>query len=91
MFKWISSLLFTGCSRYTTYFSLHLCPTQQFKILLRLYLSMPLMLYSGCCQACTQVGAAGSDPLVNNISAFRDACWRFLRPHTIRGTALGSV
>ncbi|XP_022982987.1 homogentisate solanesyltransferase, chloroplastic-like isoform X1 [Cucurbita maxima] len=42
-------------------------------------------------QACTQVGAAGPDPLVNNISAFRDACWRFLRPHTIRGTALGSV
>ncbi|XP_023005777.1 homogentisate solanesyltransferase, chloroplastic-like isoform X1 [Cucurbita maxima] len=42
-------------------------------------------------QACTRVGAAGSDPLSNNISAFRDACWRFLRPHTIRGTALGSL
>nr|AKM76577.1 AT3G11945-like protein [Pelargonium exstipulatum] len=40
--------------------------------------------------ACTQVGAAGSDPMLNKVSDFRDACWRFLRPHTIRGTALGS-
>nr|AKM76575.1 AT3G11945-like protein [Pelargonium dichondrifolium] len=40
--------------------------------------------------ACTQVGAAGSDPMINKVSDFRDACWRFLRPHTIRGTALGS-
>ncbi|KAH9674125.1 homogentisate solanesyltransferase [Citrus sinensis] len=41
--------------------------------------------------ASSQIGAAGSDPLLNKLSAFRDACWRFLRPHTIRGTALGSV
>nr|AKM76576.1 AT3G11945-like protein [Pelargonium echinatum] len=40
--------------------------------------------------ACTHVGAAGSDPVINKVSDFRDACWRFLRPHTIRGTALGS-
>ncbi|XP_059463197.1 homogentisate solanesyltransferase, chloroplastic-like [Corylus avellana] len=40
--------------------------------------------------ACTQIGAAGSDPIPNKISDFKDACWRFLRPHTIRGTALGS-
>ncbi|KAG8483773.1 hypothetical protein CXB51_023378 [Gossypium anomalum] len=42
-------------------------------------------------RACSQVGAAGSDPMLNKISSFRDACWRFLRPHTIRGTALGSA
>ncbi|KAH9604656.1 hypothetical protein KSS87_001577 [Heliosperma pusillum] len=41
-------------------------------------------------QACAQVGAADSDPTVNKVSEFRDAFWRFLRPHTIRGTALGS-
>ncbi|KAK6945422.1 UbiA prenyltransferase family [Dillenia turbinata] len=41
--------------------------------------------------ACTRVGAAESDPLRNKISEFKDAFWRFLRPHTIRGTALGSV
>ncbi|KAI4369149.1 hypothetical protein MLD38_017632 [Melastoma candidum] len=41
--------------------------------------------------ACTRIGAAGSDPIIAKISNFRDACWRFLRPHTIRGTALGSV
>ncbi|KAJ4705493.1 homogentisate solanesyltransferase, chloroplastic-like [Melia azedarach] len=41
--------------------------------------------------ASSQIGAAGSDPILNKVSAFRDACWRFLRPHTIRGTALGSV
>ncbi|XP_002531591.3 homogentisate solanesyltransferase, chloroplastic [Ricinus communis] len=41
--------------------------------------------------ACTKVGAAGSDPVLNKISEFKDACWRFLRPHTIRGTALGST
>lgn len=39
-----------------------------------------------------QDGAAGSDPvIINKLSEFRDACWRFLRPHTIRGTALGST
>ncbi|KAL1820965.1 hypothetical protein ACET3Z_015834 [Daucus carota] len=42
-------------------------------------------------RACAQVGAAGSDPAVNKISEFADAFWRFLRPHTIRGTALGSI
>ncbi|RVX09537.1 Homogentisate solanesyltransferase, chloroplastic [Vitis vinifera] len=42
-------------------------------------------------QASTQVGAAGSDPPLNKFSVFKDACWRFLRPHTIRGTALGST
>lgn len=41
--------------------------------------------------ASSEIGAAGSDPLLNKVSAFKDACWRFLRPHTIRGTALGSV
>ncbi|PON44906.1 Prenyltransferase [Parasponia andersonii] len=44
-------------------------------------------------RACAQVGAAGSDsdPVLKKVSDFRDACWRFLRPHTIRGTALGST
>ncbi|XP_010519997.1 PREDICTED: homogentisate solanesyltransferase, chloroplastic [Tarenaya hassleriana] len=42
-------------------------------------------------RACSQVGAAGSDPVLNRIARFQDACWRFLRPHTIRGTALGSA
>ncbi|XP_071724852.1 homogentisate solanesyltransferase, chloroplastic [Rutidosis leptorrhynchoides] len=41
-------------------------------------------------RACSQVGAAGSEPVLDKITNFRDACWRFLRPHTIRGTALGS-
>ncbi|KAJ9181235.1 hypothetical protein P3X46_009386 [Hevea brasiliensis] len=41
--------------------------------------------------ACSKVGAAGSDPILNKIPDFKDACWRFLRPHTIRGTALGST
>ncbi|KAF5737377.1 homogentisate solanesyltransferase chloroplastic [Tripterygium wilfordii] len=41
--------------------------------------------------ACTRVGAAGSDPLMNKVFDLKDAFWRFLRPHTIRGTALGSV
>ncbi|KAF9590647.1 hypothetical protein IFM89_035965, partial [Coptis chinensis] len=40
----------------------------------------------------TQVGDAGSDdPLLKKFLVFKDAFWRFLRPHTIRGTALGSV
>ncbi|KAL6273220.1 hypothetical protein ACE6H2_023912 [Prunus campanulata] len=38
-----------------------------------------------------QVEAAGSDPVLTRISDFKDACWRFLRPHTIRGTVLGST
>ncbi|XP_048127240.1 homogentisate solanesyltransferase, chloroplastic isoform X3 [Rhodamnia argentea] len=42
-------------------------------------------------QACARVGAAGSDPILSKVSDFKDACWRFLRPHTIRGTALGSL
>ncbi|KAI3706512.1 hypothetical protein L6452_24308 [Arctium lappa] len=42
-------------------------------------------------KACGQVGAAGSDPAVDKVADFKDAFWRFLRPHTIRGTALGSV
>ncbi|XP_044494992.1 homogentisate solanesyltransferase, chloroplastic isoform X2 [Mangifera indica] len=41
--------------------------------------------------ASSNIGAAGSDPILNKVSAFKDACWRFLRPHTIRGTVLGSI
>ncbi|XP_010257610.1 PREDICTED: homogentisate solanesyltransferase, chloroplastic [Nelumbo nucifera] len=41
--------------------------------------------------ASSQAGAAGSDPVLNKTSEFKDACWRFLRPHTIRGTTLGSI
>ncbi|KAK9266579.1 hypothetical protein L1049_021644 [Liquidambar formosana] len=41
--------------------------------------------------ACSRIGAAGSDPVLNKVSQFKDAFWRFLRPHTIRGTALGSI
>ncbi|KAM0952073.1 putative homogentisate solanesyltransferase [Dioscorea sansibarensis] len=42
-------------------------------------------------RASSPVGAAGSDPLLDKLSSFKDSFWRFLRPHTIRGTALGSV
>ncbi|PHU22742.1 Homogentisate solanesyltransferase, chloroplastic [Capsicum chinense] len=42
-------------------------------------------------QACSQVGTTGSDPVLDKFSQFKDAFWRFLRPHTIRGTALGSL
>ena len=43
-------------------------------------------------RACTGVGASGSDrPLAERLLDLKDACWRFLRPHTIRGTALGSL
>ncbi|OAY66731.1 putative homogentisate phytyltransferase 2, chloroplastic [Ananas comosus] len=42
-------------------------------------------------QACSQADAAGSSPLTKSFSELRDSCWRFLRPHTIRGTALGSI
>ncbi|XP_004509919.1 homogentisate solanesyltransferase, chloroplastic [Cicer arietinum] len=43
-------------------------------------------------RACSEVGAAGSDrPFVDKVLDLKDACWRFLRPHTIRGTTLGSV
>jgi len=41
-------------------------------------------------QASAEAGAAGSNPVINKLAEFRDAFWRFLRPHTIRGTALGS-
>ncbi|KAF9610323.1 hypothetical protein IFM89_021993 [Coptis chinensis] len=46
---------------------------------------------------CTCVGLYSSwrcgsdDPLLKKFLVFKDAFWRFLRPHTIRGTALGSV
>ncbi|KAK4776156.1 hypothetical protein SAY87_024117 [Trapa incisa] len=45
----------------------------------------------GTIQAGANAGATGSDPIFTSVSNFKDACWRFLRPHTIRGTALGSV
>ncbi|KAK6149259.1 hypothetical protein DH2020_016784 [Rehmannia glutinosa] len=41
--------------------------------------------------ACSKVDAAGTDPQLNKVLQFRDAFWRFLRPHTIRGTTLGSL
>ncbi|GAU34432.1 hypothetical protein TSUD_393850 [Trifolium subterraneum] len=42
--------------------------------------------------ACSEVGAVGSDPpFPNKVVDLKDAFWRFLRPHTIRGTALGSA
>ncbi|ONK74790.1 uncharacterized protein A4U43_C03F10170 [Asparagus officinalis] len=56
---------------------------------------------SGCSQqrrsarfaisACSQVASDGSSPLSKILAEFRDSFWRFLRPHTIRGTALGSI
>ncbi|XP_051135348.1 homogentisate solanesyltransferase, chloroplastic [Andrographis paniculata] len=42
-------------------------------------------------QACSKVDAAGTDPLFTKVFQFRDALWRFLRPHTIRGTTIGSI
>lgn len=43
-------------------------------------------------QAGSEVGAAGSDrPFADKVLDLKDAFWRFLRPHTIRGTALGSA
>ncbi|XP_047094836.1 probable homogentisate phytyltransferase 2, chloroplastic [Lolium rigidum] len=42
-------------------------------------------------QACSQAGAAGPAPLLKTLTDLKDSCWRFLRPHTIRGTALGST
>ncbi|XP_048426416.1 homogentisate solanesyltransferase, chloroplastic-like [Pyrus x bretschneideri] len=41
--------------------------------------------------ACSQVGAAESDPVLTKVSDFKDACWRFMRPHTVHGTVLGSI
>ncbi|CAM0954208.1 unnamed protein product [Alopecurus aequalis] len=42
-------------------------------------------------RACSQAGAAGPAPLLKTLADLKDSCWRFLRPHTIRGTALGST
>ncbi|KAK3127498.1 hypothetical protein QOZ80_7AG0574220 [Eleusine coracana subsp. coracana] len=45
-------------------------------------------------QACSQADAAGpvqAVPLSKALANLKDSCWRFLRPHTIRGTALGSI
>ncbi|KAF3322059.1 homogentisate phytyltransferase 2 [Carex littledalei] len=42
-------------------------------------------------QSGTASDAAGPIPLSQQVSDFGDKCWRFLRPHTIRGTALGSL
>ncbi|CAA7016174.1 unnamed protein product [Microthlaspi erraticum] len=42
-------------------------------------------------QACSQVDAPGSDPFLDKVAHFQNTCWRFLRPHTIHGTALGST
>ncbi|KAJ8900138.1 hypothetical protein K2173_024254 [Erythroxylum novogranatense] len=42
-------------------------------------------------RVCSKVGAAGSEPIPSRVSDFKDACWRFLRPHTIRGTTIGSI
>ncbi|CAM0145366.1 unnamed protein product [Urochloa decumbens] len=39
----------------------------------------------------SQADAAGPAPLSKTLSDLKDSCWRFLRPHTIRGTALGSI
>ena len=35
-------------------------------------------------------GGAGDPPLLARVDAFLSAFWKFLRPHTIRGTILGS-
>lgn len=45
-------------------------------------------------RACSQADAAGpvpAVPLSKTLENLKDSCWRFLRPHTIRGTALGSI
>ncbi|KAK3125481.1 hypothetical protein QOZ80_7BG0605500 [Eleusine coracana subsp. coracana] len=45
-------------------------------------------------RACSQADAAGpvqAVPLSKTLANLKDSCWRFLRPHTIRGTALGSI
>ncbi|OEL22732.1 putative homogentisate phytyltransferase 2, chloroplastic [Dichanthelium oligosanthes] len=42
-------------------------------------------------QTFSQADAAGPAPLSKTLSDLKDSCWRFLRPHTIRGTALGSI
>lgn len=35
--------------------------------------------------------AAGSPSVAARMIAFQQAFWKFLRPHTIRGTILGSI
>ncbi|GMH08231.1 hypothetical protein Nepgr_010071 [Nepenthes gracilis] len=75
---------FKVSSRKTSFFDffhLRICGAPAARICMR-----PLSI-----RACTQAGTTGSDPLLNKVSEFKDACWRFLRPHTIRGTALGSI
>ncbi|XP_068642807.1 homogentisate solanesyltransferase, chloroplastic-like [Aristolochia californica] len=42
-------------------------------------------------RACTQVGASESDSSWRKLANQKDAFWRFLRPHTIRGTIFGST
>ncbi|VFQ59262.1 unnamed protein product [Cuscuta campestris] len=42
-------------------------------------------------RAFSQAGAAGPDSGFNKILQFQDTFSRFLRPHTIRGTTLGSI
>ncbi|KAL6656837.1 hypothetical protein ACP70R_004617 [Stipagrostis hirtigluma subsp. patula] len=42
-------------------------------------------------RACSQANSAGPVPLSKTLTDIKDSCWRFLRPHTIRGTALGSI
>ncbi|XP_078429927.1 homogentisate prenyltransferase [Wolffia australiana] len=39
----------------------------------------------------SQAGTTDSDPPNGSFSKLLDPIWRFLRPHTIRGTALGSL
>lgn len=58
-------------------------------IVLQIFLSLILLLWTS--QASSQASAAGTDPPKGNFSKFLEPVWRFLRPHTIRGTALGSV
>ncbi|CAD6217494.1 unnamed protein product [Miscanthus lutarioriparius] len=40
---------------------------------------------------CSRVDAAEPAPLSKTLLDLKDSFWRFLRPHTIRGTALGSI
>ncbi|KAG9451395.1 hypothetical protein H6P81_011360 [Aristolochia fimbriata] len=42
-------------------------------------------------RASSQAGASGSDFSLEKLAYLKDAFWRFLRPHTIRGTILGST
>nr|ASV72497.1 homogentisate solanesyl transferase variant [Zea mays] len=45
----------------------------------------------GTVRECSRADAAGAAPLSKTLLDLKDSCWRFLRPHTIRGTALGSI